>query len=576
MRKPRAKAPGVPTLEPSTIGTVDPMTQLHPDPERADQIRKVFSRMMNGSNNPLWNDQEELTNMVSVGMGSAETMHRLLSFVPSSTPSANTFINERFSKRHTVADMNLPRNPLAVLQMSLRYAMENPFVGKAAKVKRDFICKNFRHRTHNTAAKNFYDDAAVEYQIYTILPKIVWSLVTTGMAPLYWGGEDGGKIDFLQLFNPLSCEYFDINGKSLLFIKIDQGMVDAVNDPTGKKNIRNRLLFESMPQYWKDQIAKQLAEGNAKGLIELKEGSYSVVQNRTAAYNRANNTLDGVPLQNAFDALQRYRLFAAGDFANAWNVKNMITLISEGDPKADPKTYIPMNDTRRKKLEAQFLQPDYALTIFCDPTTKVEFVIPPLDVFKQDKYRQCEREILTVMNLPSFMWDTEGNGTFGAAIAETQLLVEEVEAIRMILQEQFFRPFYNRLRAGATRPGFKAKDIPLPVFDKSSLKDQATWLQNVGELYARGLLSVQTALEENGFDPEWEIEQKKSEHEEIGNTSPDAIELNNTPMRPMWQSSQGDVQPNEEKGGRPERKDKKGNPSDKNQNGGRASRPSGR
>lgn len=537
------------------------------------KMHKVFSQMITGSNNPIWDDREELSLMVSAGMASASQAYKLLSFNVPNLPTGNTNINDRFSKRHTVADLNIPRAPEAMIQLALRYAMENPFVGKAARVKTDFTCKDFTHRTQQPSVKNFYDDYAIKLRLRQLLPRIVWSLYTVGVSPIYWGGEDGGPIQFLNLINPLACKFKEILGRKMLYLKIDTAMMDAMRDPEGKQKAENKDLYDAMPNYWKKQIKEQMDDGQGKGFIKLEEGSYTVIENRYCGYSRAINTLDGVPLQPAFDALQRYRLLSAGDFAVAWNVKNMLTLISEGDPKAPPKDQVPLDQNRLNKLMAQFMNPDYALTVFCDPTTEVRYVVPPLEVFDPKKYAQVEREILTVMNLPSYMWDTTGNGTFGAAVAETQFLVQEVEHIRMILREDFFRPLYSRIRAGDSRARFAESKICLPEFDKSSLRDQTMWLQNVQNLHNTGLLSVHTTLSENGFDPEWEIEQKKKEQKELGNTSPDAVELNNTPMKPLYEASQGSTQP-KDKGGRPPRKDGKGNPADKNQNGGRRPRPS--
>ncbi len=525
---------------PLTPSIITPSGQLVPaTQDQLTSTAKAFGTWMTGHNNPMWNDQQELE------------VIKLLGFTTSSVPVGNTNINDRFSKRHTVADLNIPRNPTAMIQLSMRYALENSFVSKAAKVKTDFICKDFEHKTHKTTAKETYDDYARKLLLKTKLRNIVWSLCTVGMAPIYWGGEEGGAIQFLQVLNPLSCHYEEILGKQKLYLKIDGIMIAAVKDPEGKVNPKNKLQYDSMPPYWIEEIKKCIAKGNCIGAIPLQEGSYTVVENRYSAYNRAINTLDGVPLQAAFDALQRYRLLAAGDFAVAWNIKHMITIISEGDPKnTDPKAYTPLDSVRLQKLEAIFLSPDYSQTVFADPTTNIRFFVPPMEVFGTEKYKQPEKEIKEVMNLPSFMWHSEGNGTFGAAIAEMKLLVQEVDAIRMLLEEQLFYPLYNRIRAGIGRPGFKPSDIPYPEFDKTSMMEDALRLQNMGELYTSGGCSLYTLMQTSGLNPEWEIEQKKQEHKELGNTSEHAEVLNNTPARPLFEASQGSIQP-KDKGGNP-------------------------
>lgn len=524
---------------PPTPQVIIPSGDLRPaTPLELNATAKAFSTWITGKNNPMWNDQDELA------------VIKLLGFTTPSAPVGNTNINDRFSKRYPVADLNIPRNPSAMIQLSMRYGLENAFVSKASKVKTDFICKDFQHKTHKSSAKDFYDNYARSLMLKTKLRSIVWFLEIVGLAPIYWGGEDGGPIQFVQVLNPLSCEYLEILGKQKLFLKITQAMVDAVRDPMGERSPMNKLQYDSMPAYWVKRIQEIIKSGNLIGTIELQEGSYAVVDARYTSCNMSSSTLDGVPLQAAFDALQRYRLLAAGDFAVAWNIKHMVTIISEGDPKIDPSHYTPLDDVRMQKLEAIFLSPDYSQTVFADPTTNIRFFVPPMEVFGTEKYRQPEKEIKEVMNLPSFMWHTEGNGTFGAAIAEMKLLIQEVDSIRMLLEEQFFYPLYNRLRAGASRPKFAQADICLPVFDKSSLMEDALRLQNMGELNTSGAVSLYTLMENSGLDPEWELEQKALEHAKYGNTSPDAMILNNTIASPLWEPSQGQTVP-KDKGGNP-------------------------
>ncbi len=571
-----AVAPLLPQVNIPSIGnsplSYDELTQK----DLQTRVFKTLGKHITGGNNPFWNDDEELLLMAQAGMTSMASTQRLMSSSFSAIPSGNANINDRFSKRHTVADLNIPRNPTAVIQLSLRYACENPFVNKAANVKTNFTCKDFKHKTHKTSAKNFYDDYAIKLHLYTQLPKIVWSLYTIGFAPIYWGGEDGGSIEYMQVLPPTAVHLEEILGRQKLYLKIDAKMIEAVKDPTGQKDIRNKALYESMPSYWIKQITAALDKkgiASATAMIELQEGSYAVPQNRYLPTARARNTLDGVPLQAAFDALQRYRLLSAGDFAVSWGIKNMITLISEGDPKIDAKNYVPMDQVRMNKLMTTFLNPDYELKVFCDPTTNIRYFVPPLEVFNPVKYAQVEKEIKSVMGLPSAFWSLDGAGTFGASSFEMEMLQAEIDWIRLVLREEFFRPLYTRLRAGATRPGFAEKDIPLPEFDKRGLKDNVQMMQADLQMYNVGALSIETLLEDSDHDPQYEVLQKIKEHKEIGNTSTEGVQLNNTPMRPIWEGSQGSLV-QKEKGGRPSKPG--GNPADKNANSPRRPRASGK
>lgn len=511
------------------------------------KIQTALSTSNIGSRNPMWNDQEELEKMRSVGMAS----EKMLSFnVPGN--SFTSYLNERFSKRHPVSDLNIPRDPVAMMQMSLRYAFENPFVARALRIKTDFTCKDFKHKSLVTKAVDFYDEAVIDLRLKYLLRKIVFNLYACGVAPVYWGGEEGGPIKFLQVLDPRSVVIEEIFGKHKMWIKIDDAMVAAVRDPEGKENPRNRTLYRSLPKYWIKQIQAYIEHNQTNGIIELPDGCYSVIENRYACMSRTVNTLDGIPLQPAFDALQRYRLLVAGDFAVAWNVKNMITLISEGDPKSDSKTYIPSDTTRLNNLAAQFAKPDYSLVVFCDPTTEIRYCHPPLEVFDPKKYAQVEKELKEVLNLPSFMWMSGGNENYASAIAELKIMREEVEAVRVLLNEQFFRPFYRRLRTGDARPGFAQSDIVLPTFDINTLRDDQIWLEARQQQYSVGALSLHSLIETFGDDPDYELGMLKREHKDL-NTNLEKRD-NPTHAQPIFEPSQGNQNPEppmQAQGGRP-------------------------
>ena len=531
---------GTPTIAVPTVGD-SPFVPM------SDEWRRNFASILDkailGGNNPLWNDAEELQLMRSVSF-----VQGLANIPPN--------VNDRFSKLHPVSTLNIPRDPTAVIQMSARYSYENPFVAKALRVKTDFTVKNFHHRTHKTEAKNFYDEESIRLHLWERLREIVWSLCSVGMAPVYWGGEEGnGRIQFIEILDPRTVHVERIFGKYTLYLKIDDKMKEAVLDPQGLKDPRNKSRYQNMPAYWIKQIKQNLESHNLEGLIQLKDGSYAVVENRYSPHGRVANTLDGVPLQPAFDALQKYRLLSAGDFAVAWGIKNMITLISEGDPKAEGESYIPPDTARLAKLQQMFQRPDYAFTVFCDPTTKVEFVIPPVEAFAIDKYIQPEKEIKEVLGLPGFMWLSDKTANFSGATAELRLLREEVDALRMLLQEQFFRPLYTRLRAAAARPGFSAKDIVLPSYDQNSLRDDAIWLSQNNDLYGRGAISLRSLCDVYGLDFDYEIEELSKEHEKYGSS---ITPVNDTVARPLYEPSQGGQLPLD-KPGRPQKGPKESN-----------------
>lgn len=530
--------------EPAVIGVALPVPGLgdQPSPQEVSYYQgfsQVLARAQLPSNrNPFWNDDIELN------------IARSLSYIQPITPIQGA-LNDRIAHRFPLADLNKPRDSVAVLQTAIRYAYENPFVAKAAKIKSDFTTLGMTLRTHNSKVMEFYLDEVDRLNMKILLRHIVWHLYAIGICPIWWGGEEDRRITNIEILDPRMCHVEYNFGRARLYLKIDEKMRQAVADPEGRVDIRNRARFQAMPKYWVRQIQEQKNIGDGKGFIELQEGSYTVVENRYTALNRIVGELDGLPIQPAFDALQRYRLLQAGDFAVAWNLKNMITLISEGDPKAEGGSWKPVSTARLSALQSQFQRPDSSFVVYCDPTTKVEYVIPPIEAFDTAKYQQPEKEIKEVLNIPSFMWISEGAGTYANAINEIKGMRLEIMGIREILDEQFFKPFFRRLRAQVARPGFKESDIVYPTYSYTSLQDDATYLKNVSDLYGRGAVSLQTLQLANDLDPEYEMEQKQIEFDKWGPTKDEAI-LNDTIARPLFEANQGNMQVQDKLGGAPE------------------------
>lgn len=518
----------IPSLQVPTIGTqpIEPEEMEFLESRRS--LSAAISGAILGDRNPFWNDQVELSNMRSLGYVMPIT-------------GINGQINDRIARRFPLSDLNTPRDSVAVLQTAIRYYYENPFVSKAVQVKSGFVVDGFKHKTHNTTVKSFYDDEADRLGLVILLNKIVSALMGVGIVPIWWGGEETRTVEHIEVLDPRMCHIEYNYGKPVLFLKIDEKMRQAVADPEGKIDFRNKLRFDSMPRYWIVQIQNQPQRMgfDQLGYIQLAPGSYTVIENRTSAWNRTVTALDGLPLQPIFEALQRYRLLAAGDFATAWNLKNMITLISEGDAKTEGKEWKPVSSARLANLQAQFQRADTNFVVYCDPTTKVEFVIPPVDkIFGVQKYAQTEKEIKEKLGLPSFMWTSETGGNYADSMAQLITLRMEVTYIREILWQQFFKPLYRRLRDGRPRPGFKESDIVRPWFSTHNLQDATLWFQTAKDAYGVGAVSLETLCEVYGLDFEYEMEQKKIEQARFEEQDPATGETT-TVARPLYNASTG-------------------------------------
>lgn len=519
--------------------TLPSIPNLGDQPSESDlyyfkSLSSAVEHMVLGDRNPLWDNTVDLS--------------RSISFVQPTSQLQGT-LNDRIAHRFPVSDLNSPKDPTAVIQSAIRYARESPFVAKAAKVKTEFTMSKLTHKTLNTSVKEFYEKYIDALRLNIRIPEILFYCYAIGICIIWWGGEETRQIENLEIFDPRMCRVIYNFGKPSVFIRVDDDMRRAVADPEGKLDPRNRLKYQSMPQYWIAQIIANNNRGSLQGYIQLAEGSFAVLDTRLMKLSSVPGSFEGLPIQAAFEPLQRYKLMAAADYATAWNLKNMITLIKEGDPKAEGKEWKPVSTARLSNLQATFQRADSNYTVYCDATTTVEFVVPPIDkIFGTEKYQQVEKEIKENLGIPSFMWISEQGSNYSNAVNELKQFRVSCDFMwNYVLVEQFFKPLYARLRQGVARPGFKPSDIVYPEFNARELQDDANFMKQRTELYGRGLMSAQQICEDGGIDFEWMVQQKQSEKERFGPTKTDDM-LNDTLLQPLFEPQQGNFQPEDPAG----------------------------
>lgn len=398
----------------------------------------------------------------------------------------------------------LPMGQTATINNALRCARENVFVGKAMRLKTDFTCKGLRNATADDTVNSFLDNVIRKLTLRKIYRNAVWLYYTAGLVPILFPEPDQ-SMSFAQIIDPRFVKVQEWYGKKFMYLKPDRRMIDAVNDKNGTSSIFNRDYYNAMPASWRKQIAdyqkaNPLQRKNFADdfYIRLTPGSYTVIQNRDGGqFSVTPESWDGCPLQPYFSACEQYRMLMQGDFASAFLAKNLIALVSIGDPKAEGAGYLRPDDTVLSSLQGAFQNANDAMWVYGDPTINVRYITPETDTFSSDKYDEA-RSLLREL-LPSCFWYGE-DGSFANSQTSMKFLQEEVDACNQAFDEDFWRPIFERASDANTRVA-KGKAKP-PLHDHNALKDDFQYLQAQSGLYSNGGLDLRTLVELHGHD--WE------------------------------------------------------------------------
>jgi len=413
-----------------------------------------------------------------------------------------------------VMEFNLPVGQSDVINMAFRYACENVFVGKALRVKTNFTCKGVTNAGPDEEANGFFNSVHKELYLQDIYRKAVWLYYMAGLVPIIIS-EPGKALEYLEIVDPRMVRVERAFGKIKMWLIPDKRMMNAASDPKGDSDPRNKFYWDSMPSDWKAQLKKlqDHVGGPKERLIELKDDTYIVLENRDNAFNRTPGSYDGIALQPYFAACEQYRMLMSGDFAAAFLAKNLLALVSIGDPQTEKDMYIRPDNGVLQMLQASVQNPNQAQWMFVDPTFNVRYITPDKDVFASEKYAEVKESLKNL--LPSPFWYNSGQGSFAGATVEMNNMQEEISACNDDFDRNFWMPIHERAAAEQGRGRIAKKNIRPPRHDKNALKDDQTWLTANANLYNNGGLSVRSLLESHGYDPDVELARKEQEQSEI-------------------------------------------------------------
>lgn len=424
--------------------------------------------------------------------------------------------------QHQTMEFQMPTTQVDIMNTSFRLAVDNVFIGKAMKIKTDFTCKNLRNKTPNAPINKFFDSVIKSLRLQNLYRKAVWMYYTLGMVVLLMPPANE-SLSWVELLDPRMCRVFEAFGKKVVYIVPDERMLNAVRDKDGKANRLNKDFYDMMPLSWRTQLAAALkqqpnyipaVQGNRPGeiLIRLDPGSFLVMENRLNSFSRYSNGFDGAPLQKYFAAAEQHRMLMAGDFASAFVAKNLLALVSIGDPDAEGENYQRPDTPTLTNLAAAFGTPNSAQYMFGDPTFNVRYITPDPDTYSFEKYRMPWEMMKNL--LPSAFWWNDGQGAYASSVNELKWFRDEIDATNDDFDRNFWIPLFERA-AQSTSLHVSVENLRAPMHDKNSLTDDATLLAQANMIYGNGGMSVHALLETFGYDYDTTRQEKLDELKDV-------------------------------------------------------------
>jgi len=431
----------------------------------------------------------------------------------SSPPGLNFNFGDSFKRTQQGSmEFAIPTSQIPVINDAFRFAAENVFIAKALRLRTIFTCAGLSNDNNADETNTFLDNIVVNLHLENIYRKAVWLYYAVGLVPMIIP-EENEPFTWIELVDPRQVRVATSFGKTIMFLKPNKQMIACARDQNGQTDPMHRAIWNSYPSAWKKQLNNYVKANRQESdwIINLDPSSYLIIENRDMPFARGEANFDGSPLQPYFAAALQYRQLMAGDFASSYVAKNLIALVSIGDPKSEGDKFQRPDRASLLKLQAAFGNPNSAQWSYVDPTVNIRYITPDPDVFNTDKYNDVKEQLKQL--LPSPFWYNDGKGSFAGATSELVWMQQEIDHCHDAFDRNFWLPIYKRAMRNQAR--LSPKTVKPPSHHKSNLKDNNQWLSTLSSLYANGGLDMNTLIKEHGFDPDKVKENLKAQQPDV-------------------------------------------------------------
>jgi hypothetical protein len=305
-------------------------------------------------------------------------------------------------------------------------------------------------------------------------------------------GPDKGAIYYpYTVLNPISVE---VEG-DLMF----GGEVYTLTLPTevrtilaNKKDRRYKEIISKLPKELRNP--KFSEEGN----LILPSNRVSRICYKKQPYERRPTPF----MAGAFMPIALKRRLREMDLATAEGTINSLMVVKVGNDK------FPATKAQLEAIAELFKTGAKSYQLFWNHTLEVQKIEADLTAMGDEKYRQVNRDIMAALGMPSVLINGgDEGGRFANAWASIVALIERLESGRA----QVKRWLESEYRTISEENNIK--EPPKVEFDRMNLREERVFKDILMGYYDRGLLDIETMLEDSGYDYE-QIKQRKKDQED--------------------------------------------------------------
>lgn len=405
--------------------------------------------------------------------------------------------------------------PHTSFERAMKYYYVDPLVGSATNLLASLACKGFENDIDDLDIKNFYDVWMFDVNFEELIEWIFLDFFKVGHVTTY-------KV--IAKYEPRTSYLSPIPGKTL---KTSTGKEKAAKKKIWSKghlpvsftvlnpllvNIEGNLLFNNnttkltFPDELKELLKKPAGELTAedKALIKalpadlkaaVKAGDEFQLDPRlvgSITYRKQPYERYAKPRSaRIFDSLEYKRALREADLSTLDGISNYILKITVGSDD------YPVTSQKELESAAQlFNTPSKSFDVVWNHTLKVEKIVSPEieAILGKTKYEQVNEDISGGLAVARALIDGVGDTGVAEASLVVKGLIEEINYAR----RQVTKWIYNEYRLIAEAVGFER--FPKIRWDDGILKDTILYMNILGQLVDRRMLSYRTALEQLGFD----------------------------------------------------------------------------
>ena len=409
-------------------------------------------------------------------------------------------------------------DPKALYDRAIKYYYIDPLVGAATNLLAGLARKGFENDIDDDNIKQFYDVWTFDVRFDEILEWVFLDFFKVGHVTTYKvlakyeprvsylspipgqkmkvnkkaaSQEHGAKKNIWSkghlpvAYTVLNPAAVNIEG-NLLFDKVAVKLTvppelsTMMKKPAGEQTIEEKELIKALPP----EIKKAAEEG---GEIQLDSRLVGQITYRKQPYERYAKPRT----TRIFDSIEYKKSLREADLSTLDGISNYILKITIGNDE-----YPVVSQTELETVAELFNTPSKSFDVVWNHTLQIEKIVSPEieSILGQDKYAQVNDDLTTGVGMSRALLDGGG----GMNAAEVDLLIKGITEEISYARRQVTRWIYREYQQIAEAMGFER--FPKIRWDEGILLDTILYMNTLGQLVDRRMLSYRTALEALGFD----------------------------------------------------------------------------